>query len=196
MNAIGRPLEFDPSVVVVKAMETFWRNGYEATSIIDLTEEMGLSKSSLYQSFGSKKQLFETCLSTYTGLIASELERNLCDAPSGMYFIENLLTSVANTSQIQVGTKGCLLVNSINEMGQKDSEIALLIDRELAKLTKIFIIAIKRAQEEGEISKQIKPQFGASYLHVSISGLRTMIKAGADSKSIKGVIELILKTLR
>jgi TetR/AcrR family transcriptional repressor of nem operon len=196
VNTLGRPLEFDPSVVVVKAMETFWHNGYEATSMTDLTQEMGISKSSLYQSFGSKKQLFETCLTRYVGMLAVQMEKDLEGAKSGFIFIEKLLKSVGNTAQSPAGKKGCLMVSSINEIGQSDSGIALLIDRELELLTQIFIKAIKRAQTEGDIPMKLKPQFIASYLHVSISGLRTMIKAGADSKSIKEVINLILATLK
>jgi TetR/AcrR family transcriptional repressor of nem operon len=63
---LGRPLEFNPATVLDAAIEVFWRKGYVATSMLDLLEAMDLSKSSLYQTFGSKQKLFERCLARYT----------------------------------------------------------------------------------------------------------------------------------
>lgn len=195
MKTLGRPIEFERGAVIGKATETFWRLGYEATSVSDLTQEMGLSKSSLYQSFGSKKELFETCLTSYIEAIASQMEKDLINSKTGFVFIENLLKSVAATAQRPEGANGCLLVNSINEVGQKDPDIAFLIDAKIEVLTKIFVKAVKRAQVEGDVPSHINPNFVASYLHVAVSGLRTIIKAGADSNSAEGAIRLILKAI-
>ncbi len=60
--SIGRPLQFDPEQVLDAAMQVFWASGYDATSLQDLLQAMRLSKSSFYQTFGSKQQLFERCL--------------------------------------------------------------------------------------------------------------------------------------
>jgi TetR/AcrR family transcriptional regulator, transcriptional repressor for nem operon len=195
MNSLGRPLEFDPDKVIDSAMEVFWCKGYEATSMTDLLEAMNLSKSSLYQAFGSKQQLFERCLTHYADMLSTNMEKELNASRSGRSFIENMLDTIASTAEQKEGAKGCLMVNSANEFGQKDSVIAISLEGGLQFFTKVFIKAVKRAQSEGDISADADPHVIANYLHVSISGLRTMIKAGADKKSIKGTVTLILKAL-
>ena len=196
MNALGRPLEFNPDKVIDSAMEVFWCKGYEATSITDLLEAMNLSKSSLYQTFGSKKQLFECCLNRYAGWLYNNMEKQLDESTSGYDFIENFLDSIANTALTAEGAKGCLMVNSAIEFGQKDPLIAAAIADNLQLFSKLYIEAVKRAQKEGDISLDADSQIITNYLHVSISGLRTMVKAGADRKSVKATIALILKAIR
>ncbi len=195
MNSLGRPLEFDPDKAIDSAMEVFWCKGYEATSMTDLLEAMNLSKSSLYQTFGSKQQLFERCLTHYADMLSTNMEKELNASRSGRSFIENLLDTIASTAEQKEGAKGCLMVNSANEFGQKNSVIAISLEDGLQLFTKIFIKAVKRSQSEGGIPADADPHVIANYLHVSISGLRTMIKTGTDKKSIKGAVAMILKAL-
>ena len=196
MKILGRPLEFDPDTAIEVATEVFWRNGFEATSLNNLTETMQISKSSLYQSFGNKKLLFETCLEGYSAMLITQIERELEEATSGMAFFENLLESIGSTANHQEGTKGCLIVNTVNELGQSDAEISILVNQKLDAISTLFIRAIERAKFEGEISSDSNPRVIAAYLHVAISGLRTMIKAGEDTASINQVILMILKAIK
>jgi TetR/AcrR family transcriptional regulator, transcriptional repressor for nem operon len=195
MSSLGRPLEFDPDKAIEIAMEVFWCMGYENTSMTDLLGAMDLSKSSFYQTFGSKQQIFERCLKRYADMLSKNMEKELNAADSGRRFIENLFDTIANTAQQAEGAKGCLMVNSANEFGQRDPAIAISLNEGLLLFTEIFMKAVKRAQSEGEISVDADPHAIVDYLHVSVSGLRTMIKAGADIKSAKGTVALILKAL-
>jgi TetR/AcrR family transcriptional regulator, transcriptional repressor for nem operon len=195
MSNLGRPLEFDPDKAVDIAMEVFWCRGYETTSMTDLLDAMDLSKSSFYQTYGSKQQVFERCLKRYADMLSTNMEKELNAASSGRRFIENMFDTIANTAQQAEGAKGCLMVNSANEFGQRDPAIAISLDEGLLLFTEIFIKAVKRAQLEGEISADADPRAIANYLHICISGLRTMIKAGADKTSAKGTVALILKAL-
>jgi TetR/AcrR family transcriptional regulator, transcriptional repressor for nem operon len=195
MSSFGRPLEFDPDQALDIAMEVFWCKGYENTSMTDLLGAMDLSKSSFYQTFGNKQQAFERCLKRYSEMLSQDMEGELNAASSGRRFIENLFDTIANTAQQAQGEKGCLMVNSANEFGQRDPTITISLNEGLLLFTKIFIEAVKRAQAEGEISADADPRVIANYLHVSVSGLRTMIKTGADKKSAKETVALILKAL-
>lgn len=195
MRNLGRPIEFDPDKAIDAAMEVFWLKGYEATSMTDLLEAMNLSKSSLYQTFGNKQKLFERCLTRYADFLHTNMEMEFNAAKSGRNYIETLFNTVANTAQQAEGSRGCLMVNSINEFGQKIPAIAMSLDDSLQLFTTIFIKAVRRAQSEGDISADADPRTIANYLHVAMSGLRTMIKAGADRNSAKGTVTLILKTL-
>jgi TetR/AcrR family transcriptional repressor of nem operon len=113
MKVLGRPLEFDPDKAIDAAVEVFWCKGYEATSMTDLLEAMNLSKSSLYQTFGSKQQLFKRCLSRYVDRLSAEMTQELEEASSGRSFIEDTFVSIANTAQQPEGTKGCLVGNAL-----------------------------------------------------------------------------------
>lgn len=196
MSNLGRPLEFDPDKALEAAMEVFWCKGYEATSMTDLLEAMDLSKSSLYQTFGSKQQLFERCLARYANWLYTNMAKQLQETDSGLNFIENLIGTIANTAELPEGAKGCLMVNSANEFGQRDPFIATVINTNLQRFTDLYVEAVQKTQAEGEISKDADPLSIANYLHIAISGLRTMIKTGADKNSVNGAVTIILNLLK
>ena len=195
MNTLGRPLEFDPDKAIDAAVEVFWCKGYEATSMTDLLEAMSLSKSSLYQTFGSKQQLFERCLSRYVDRLSAEMAKDLEEAKSGRSFIEDTFGGVANTAQQPEGAKGCLIANSANEFGQREPVLAVPVADGLNRFARVFMDAVVKAQAEGSISADADPRALGNYLVGTMNGLRTMIKAGADRRSAKGMVSLILKAL-
>jgi len=196
MTTLGRPLEFNPEKVLDAAMDVFWCQGYEATSLTNLLEAMELSKSSLYQSFGSKQQLFERCLTRYANWMHTNMTKQLEESNSGFEFIETILRSIANTAQLPEGNKGCLMVNSTIEFGQSDPIIAASIAGNLQPFSTLYGEAVEREQEEGDIPIDANPQVMVNYLHVAIGGLRTMIKAGADKDTVHETVTLILKALK
>jgi len=195
MNAVGRPLEFNPDKAIDAAVEVFWCKGYEATSMTDLLEAMNLSKSSLYQTFGSKQQLFEHCLARYTDRLSAEMAKDLEEAKSGRSFIEDTFGSIANTAQEPEGAKGCLVGNSVIEFGQREPALSPPLREGLSRFARIFMNAVKKAQADGSISTDADPLALGNYLVGTMNGLRTMIKAGADKRSAKGMVTLILKAL-
>ncbi len=195
MSTLGRPLEFDPEKAIDAAVEVFWRKGYEATSMTDLLEAMNLSKSSLYQTFGSKQQLFKRCLSRYVDRLSAEMAQELEEAGSGRSFIEDTFVSIANTAQQPEGAKGCLVGNSANEFGQKEPTLTAPVSDGLNRFARGFMDAIVRGQAEGSISADADPHALGNYLVGTMNGLRMMIKAGADRRSAKGMVTLILKAL-
>jgi TetR/AcrR family transcriptional repressor of nem operon len=132
---LGRPLEFNPDKAIDAAVEVFWCKGYEATSMTDLLEAMELSKSSLYQTFGSKRQLFERCLIRYADWLSAKMIKELADAESGRSFIEHTFIEVANSAREPEGAKGCLIANSANEFGQREPELAIPVADGLQRFT-------------------------------------------------------------
>ena len=95
----GRPLEFDPDAALDAAMQIFWRNGYENTSMQNLLDGMNLSKSSLYQAFGGKQALFERCMTRYGDEMIASLRHALQESPSGLGFIRQFLESVLDEAR-------------------------------------------------------------------------------------------------
>lgn len=192
---LGRPLEFDPERALDAAVEVFWRKGYEATSMADLLDAMGLSKSSLYQAFGGKKQLFERCLGRYTETLSRRMREALRDAPSGRRFLEDTFQAVVRTARRPDGAKGCLISNTASELGQRDPLLALPVAEGLRCFAGVFVAAVARAQGEGEVRRDTDPETAGQYLLGAMNGLRTMIKAGADLRVAQGMVSLTLRAL-
>ena len=192
---IGRPIEFDPDVVLKAAMELFWRKGYESSSLQDLLLAMNLSKSSFYQTFKSKYLLFQDCIRYYLKLRDNRLEAELKNAGSGKVFIENLLYGIATETLGKEARRGCFMMNTASEFAQTDAEIAKLISNGIDDLTDLFETVIKQAQQQKEISASKDTRSLAIYLVSNISGMKNMVKAGADRETIKRIADIILTTI-
>ena len=192
---IGRPKEFEFDEALEAALEVFWMKGYEATSLQDLIEAMDLSKSSFYQTFESKHKLLQSCIGRYQDILTKELMGSLENAKSGRSFIEGAFHALAEKAKSPCDHKGCLVVNCANEFAQKDPAVADLISKATKRTTDIFLMAVKRAQKEGEVSPDKKPLSIARYLVSNICGIQTMIKAGANPSVIREISEVILQAL-
>ncbi|MDU0460719.1 MAG: TetR/AcrR family transcriptional regulator [Geobacteraceae bacterium] len=194
---IGRPLTYDPERVLDAAMEHFWSHGYEATSLADLLAVMALSKSSFYQAFGGKKELFLRCMSRYRSKVGDRLREIFAAAPTGLAFIELVLLSSVNESRQPLELRrGCLLMNTASEFAQKDNEVALQIATGFEGLRAIMAEAVQRGQAEGEISVDLVPEQAASYLISCIGGLKTAVKGGADEQRVRDIVALTMRALR
>jgi len=193
--AYGRPREFDIDRALEAATQQFWAVGYEATSLQDLLKSMGLSKSSLYQTFGNKHELFVRCLDHYQQSMVDKLNEQLNSSDSVKQFIGNFLEGVIAEAKNSSGRKGCLLVNTANELSQRDADIAKAVTDGTGNVAKLFQQAIELGKQKKEISVDTSTEHLVSYLITAISGLRTMIKAGAETSTLKPVTDLIIKTL-
>ena len=195
MEAMGRPLEFDKDEALEHAMGVFWTRGYEATSLRDLLEAMELSKSSFYQSFGSKGELFRRCINRYRGQITSQMHRNLESAESGRAFIEEAFHSITEKVHAPEGRRGCFVMNTASHVAARDPEVADLVGKGAAQFEALFRQAVERAQREGDIPADKKPRVLARYLVSSRSGLMAMAKAGASQDELKEVVTVMLAAL-
>ncbi|MBL4684693.1 MAG: helix-turn-helix transcriptional regulator [Nannocystaceae bacterium] len=193
--ALGRPLQFDPDVAVDAAMQLFWRKGYESTSLRDLLAAMDLSKSSFYQAFESKDALFLRCLEHYEATGAGQMREDLRQAESGWAFLGNWLSAAAHDMRGRDGRRGCMLVNTAGEFGQSDTRIASQVSTNFAAVAEILTRAIRMAQREGEVPKNKDPATLATYLISSMSGLRTLVKSGADRKTVQTVATIVRNSL-
>jgi TetR/AcrR family transcriptional repressor of nem operon len=196
MNASpGRPLEFDPDVALAAATQLFWRKGYESTSMHDLLDTMQLSKSSLYQAFGSKQALFERCMTHYGDSMIGYLRGALAEAPSGLAFIRLFLESVLDEARGVCEARGCLVLNTANEFARRDPRITEAVAVGLGRFHGVMLEAVQRSQREGDIAPERDAAMLANFLVSNMSGLKTLSKAGADEASLHGIIELVLKAL-
>lgn len=192
---VGRPLEYDPEIAIDAAMKLFWRQGYESTSLQDLLTEMGLSKSSFYQAYASKHNLFELCIERYRSLTITLFNKQLNQNPSARGFLDTLFFRVAKETRDARTRHGCLLMNTASEFGQTDLTIAQLVGDGLEQIGFVFETAIKQGQKAGEISNNKDASQLANFLVSTISGLKNMVKAGKDEQTIKHIAETALSVL-
>jgi TetR/AcrR family transcriptional repressor of nem operon len=193
---LGRPLAYDPDAALNAAMQVFWSQGYEATTLQDLLKAMGLSKSSFYQTFGGKKELFLRCISRYREKISQGLADLLESSDSGRSFIERmLLNSAAEARRANETRRGCLLMNTAAECAQKDSDIAERVASGFEGLRVILCRAVRQGQAEGEITQELEAEALASYLISSLGGIKTVVKGGADEERVRDIVTITLRAL-
>ena len=192
---LGRPVEYDLEQVLDAAMDEFWRRGYQATSLKHLMNATTLSKSSLYQVFGSKQALFIRCLERYQDQTTADLWQRLESAPSGIRFIGDTLMWVIEEAKRTGQPQGCLVMNTASEIAQGDVEIADCVTLGLDKYRTIFRYAIERAQKEGAVNGGRDSKLLANYFVSNMSGLRTMVKAGTNARSLKKMVTIVMQAL-
>lgn len=194
--AIGRPIEYDLQQVLDAATRAFWAKGYEATSMQELLDATRLSKSSLYQAFGGKQALFGRCIAAYSDRMVAQLREGLDAAASPLAFIKFTLLEVAGQGAANPAPMGCLVMNTAAEFGQREPEFAAWVDAGITRVRAVLELAVKRGQAAGEIGRARSARALADYLMTVVAGLRTLVKAGAPTKALVGVVELAVSTLR
>lgn len=193
---MARPIEFDKTVALEKAMDVFWEKGFQATSLQDLISSMGLSKSSFYQAFKSKHELFAATLDYYTDRMVSSMSDTIGSTASGFEFIEQIFTEIVEQAPLKSSQKGCFLMNTASEFAQSNSQIAGLTKSGMKKVELVFIGAIKQSQNIGEISLDKSAETLANFLICNMSGLKTMVKAGIKRDTLRPIVTTIIESLK
>lgn len=191
----GRPRQFDPPVALGRATDLFWSRGYEGTSLQGLLTATGLSRSSLYQTFGDKHHLFSQCLEHYREKTASAMWQRLEEAPTGRAFVEVTLRRAAEERRANGGPRGCLMLNTATEFGHRDPEVTSQVQAGLRAFREVFEEAVRRGQADGSVTASQSPEQLAAYLVAGMGGVRTLVKGGESESLIDGVCEILLAAL-
>ena len=192
---MARPSEFDRDEVLLRAMEVFWCQGYEATGMPALVEAMGIGRQSLYNAFESKRGLFLEALQVYQAERAKSLKKALDSAASPLAGIELLLTSIATSTGV-ARTRGCLSVNTATEIGANDEEVADILRRGARQSKADLAAAVDAAKAQGELPAALDAQTAADFLLTVMRGLRVSAKAGAPVSETRNVARMALAALR
>ncbi len=150
-SSAGRPLEFDPEKAQEAMMRLFWAKGFLGVSLPDLQEHTGLSRSSLYNSFGGKQEVFAIVLDRYRKAVGEQMCRPLEQGQQGLSDVRAFFVSVARFFDGQKEANGCLLVNSMVEFGGADAAVAQQQAMHLQRLRAALGAALARAVTLQEI---------------------------------------------
>jgi AcrR family transcriptional regulator len=189
---VGRPREFDTEEAVDRALEVFWRCGYEGTSIPDLTAAMGINRPSLYAAFGNKESLFRRVLDRYAAGPAAYV-REALDEPTARAVAERLLAGTVDMLTDQGNPRGCLVVQGALACG----EAAESVRRELAARREAVELAIRRRFErgraDGDLPADSDPTGLARYVTTVIHGMGVQAAGGASRSDLRRVAEIALR---
>jgi TetR/AcrR family transcriptional regulator, transcriptional repressor for nem operon len=189
---MGRNKEFDTDDVLLRAMELFWHQGYEKTSIQDLVDHMGIHRKSIYDTFGDKRTLFLTVVDRYLQIVRLKIERLNKDKSSVKEIIRNLFYMVLEG---EFRKQGCLMVNSTVELALHDEEVHIKSNDNLEKTERIFYELILDGQRTGEISSQLDPTMLSQYLMNAWTGTRVLIKTTRDRERFDNIVDMTLMLL-
>lgn len=192
---MGRPREFDESTALRAAMRTFWAKGYEATSISDLTDAMGVSRSTLYSSFGEKDRVFDRAVELYTAEISTERYAILRDATDAR---EGLRAFFRHHIDVTTGSDypgGCLIVNTaVGNAGVPDRITALIAERAAAGERAIRSL-LERGQAGGQISKKKDAAVLARMLMATVYGIHVLARMGRTRRNLEPIVDAALAAL-
>ena len=188
---MARHLEFDRTEVVARAVDAFWQAGYESLPTLEIAEAMGVAKSSLYNTFSSKRNLFIESVDHYADSQRSKVVARFKSENVGELLHQMLLEVVTDNN----AGRGCFLVNTAAELGSRDSEIRQHVKAGFDGMMDAFTTLIRAGQEAGQIKSGVNPQQSAVILVSGISGLRVLVKGGYSAVELNPVIESILAGL-
>ncbi|MEV5150105.1 TetR/AcrR family transcriptional regulator [Streptomyces sp. NPDC052727] len=190
---MARPRAFDVDRAVDQAMEVFWRQGYRATSLSDLTSALGIGSGSLYAAFGSKEELYARALERYTSRNAAELVMHLESADEVRPALRAALTAMAEADLCDP-ERGCMLVKAATE-GTAAHDPGGPVPTTLRLVESTIAAALERAKVRGELTADKDPAELARLFTTFIQGLRVMGGAQAGRKFLESAITAVMRTL-
>ena len=191
---MARPKEFDPERAVEQAMEVFWRQGFEATSVTDLTDALGISRASLYGTFGSKDAVYERALERYRLLEGTRALGCLAGAGTARERVRALFDRFASGALQDPDNKGCLILNAAMERPH-DPSTAAQVRAALGGIELALAGVLAEARERGELDPGKDPRELARFLTTALQGVRLMAKATRDPRVLQDTIAVALRAL-
>jgi TetR/AcrR family transcriptional repressor of nem operon len=191
--APGRPRGFDADVALAAALELFWRQGYEATSLDDLVRAMGISRSSFYGCFGSKHELLVAAIERYSEERLAALAEFAAGEPDPGRALRAVLTALSNPGG---GREGCFLVNCATELAPHDPAVEAVSRRHLERLEGLLAgLVERRAASRGEAPPEAVGARAAALLSLAL-GATLLRKAGTPGDRIEALLAAAEPLLR
>ncbi|TDN70016.1 TetR/AcrR family transcriptional regulator [Paraburkholderia sp. BL10I2N1] len=193
---MARPREFDEREALLQAMQVFWSNGFEATSLTDLLKATGLSKSSLYDTFGSKRELFLAAFEVYRLERMRMLDGYLKSKPTAFASIRAFFEMVVEHARLADRPFGCMSCNEAVEFGPHDEEVQQLIARDFLGIEDALAHAVERGKADGSIPGDKDARKLARFLTVTHQGLQVMARSKANIDRLDDALGVMLQALQ
>lgn len=190
-----RTKAFDRHDVLDRAVTLFWVRGFEGVSVQDLVDHLGISRSSLYQTFGDKQALWLAALDRYRQQGEGERRLLIESETAPLAALRQFFQLIVDGAASDAECKGCLLANAAVERGPTDTETAQRAKAALAGLQQTFERVLKRAQEAGELAPERDAQALGRYFANAVYGLRVTARLGPPRAVLQDVVDQTLRAL-
>ena len=191
---MARTKEFDHDVALDRAMHLFWRQGYEATSIQDLVEHMGIGRGSLYATFGDKHTLYLAAFDRYCATVGAGFLAPLAEPIPVRAALRRVFDGVVAESLAE-GHHGCLMANGTLELASHDGDVRRRVEVGLQGAEDTIARALALAQAAGELAAGRDPRALARYLVNALQGLRVTAKVTDDRGTLEDIARVTLTAL-
>jgi AcrR family transcriptional regulator len=189
---MSRPRTFDTQKALDQAMRVFWRLGYDGASMADLTEAMGINRSSLYAAFGNKEALFRKALDHYAQGPAG-YDRAALALPTAREVAVALLHGAAKVQTLPDMPHGCLATLGATTTGEASSPIAAALIQARRAGEAQLCERFERARAEGDLRSDVDPAGLAGYIRTIAYGMAVKAATGATRAELEGVTELAMR---
>jgi AcrR family transcriptional regulator len=186
----GRPRAYDPEVALSRAVETFWANGYAATSLDDLSAALGMNRPSLYAAFGDKRALYLKSLDWYRRRSAAMIRDALSDDPPLATFLRRFYGAALESYRPgETDARGCFLVGTATTEAASDTQVRDLLKEAVRRLDEVFVRRITRAVERGEIDRAADPTALAYLASATLHTLAHRARSGQARAELDALID-------
>lgn len=192
---MARPKAFDQTEVLDRAMDLFWRQGYEATSIQNLVDHMGINRGSMYETFGDKHALFQRALNRYLDRVIAEKLEAVLAASDPLQGLRAFFEDFAEQAERGEAWRGCFLVNAIVELSPRCERMRSCTREAMDRLESFFRERLQAAAARGELSLRHEPVALARYLACFLQGLAVQVKSRPDPQAIRESLRVGLAIL-
>jgi TetR/AcrR family transcriptional repressor of nem operon len=191
---VARTKEFDEAEVLDRALALFRNRGFRHTSFSDLTGELGVSRQSLYDTYGDKETLYQTALNRYLQRALEGISRTLAD-PGPVRTVFGGFFEAMISANGACNSSGCFMVNSMVELATSDSATRMLAERHAKEVAGMFEDRLRMAQRKGELARSKDPAAIARFLYCTILGLSVAARAFASEDSLRETAQVALQVL-
>ena len=188
-----RSKQFEPEQALSSAMSAFWRHGYDATSMEDLMDCMGIGRASIYNAFGNKRALFLSALDHYVRNGGALQGVRLPDSPR--LAIVTAFRTIVERAVTGESCDGCLVVNTALELAPHDDEIAQIVNGIFVQQEALFRTFLERAMACGEVPQTLDPSRTAQALLALSIAVLVLARSRPDEpllRSIEHQVEALL----
>jgi TetR/AcrR family transcriptional regulator, transcriptional repressor for nem operon len=193
---MARQKEFLPEQALQKAMDLFWDQGYERSSIEDLVQCTGLGRGSLYDTFRDKHSLYLAALDRYQASGQAELIALPLQSRPFREILQDFFQARIEEDLIDPTHRGCFMINAAIEIAPHDPEVARLVQSGLGDTEEAFYRVLIKAQVSGELSWTCDPHQLAHFLLNTLVGLRLLARSNPDRQMLQNTVKLALSVCK